>query len=170
LPELNGHCVDGQKTRVTITTDRDRDGRRVWQVGGQVSEDGTDMDADALIEHAAAEVSASLGGRDVTTGVEWSTYRLDKAEVTTAGGLRPDDAFVEPRGNVLTCWPTKLALAPRVAELVLDHVKTAGVGDSVEASRLEAATAGAIRPETATPPWDEPRTWVAVGSPAEAAR
>ncbi|MEM1099871.1 MAG: FAD-dependent oxidoreductase, partial [Planctomycetota bacterium] len=47
LPELNGHCVDGQKTRVTITTDRDRDGRRVWQVGGQVSEDGTDMDADA---------------------------------------------------------------------------------------------------------------------------
>ncbi|MEM7577865.1 MAG: FAD-dependent oxidoreductase [Planctomycetota bacterium] len=178
LPELNGHCVDGQKTRVTITTDRDapgEDGRRVWQIGGQVSEDGTEMDADTLIRHAMVEVSASLGGRDVTTGVAWSTYRLDKAEVTTAGGLRPDDAFVErsgspasgARGNVLTCWPTKLALAPRVAELVLEHAKTGYVPETSNAERLAEALRSVERPSVAPPPWAQPRDWVSLASHAE---
>ncbi|MEM8783685.1 MAG: FAD-dependent oxidoreductase [Planctomycetota bacterium] len=169
LPELNGHCVDGQKTRVTITSDRDAQGRTVWQVGGQVSEDGTEMDAEALVRHAAAEVSASLGGRDVTSGVAWSTYRLDKAEVTTAGGLRPDDAFVERRGNVLTCWPTKLALAPRVAELVLGHASgSRGVEPEARPTLIEAMRSVA-RPAVARPLWEEPRDWVALPAALEAA-
>ncbi|MEM1446137.1 MAG: FAD-dependent oxidoreductase [Planctomycetota bacterium] len=170
LPVLNGHCVDGQKTRVTITTDRDAQGRTVWQVGGQVSEDGTDMDADALVRHAAVEVSASLGGRDVTTGVAWSTYRLDKAEVTTAGGLRPDDAFVERsggRGDVLTCWPTKLALAPRVAELVLNEAKSFCETNALDAQRLAEALRSVQRPDVAAPPWEQPRDWLALPGHAE---
>lgn len=169
LPQLNGHCVDGQKTRVTITTDRDADGRTIWQVGGQVSEDGTEMDAEALVRHAAAEVSASLGGRDVATGVQWSTYRLDKAEVTTVGGLRPDDAFVERRGNVLTCWPTKLALAPRVAELVLDEAKRLVGAHAAPADRVAEALKDAERPTAATSPWDLPRDWVALPAPTAGA-
>jgi len=44
LPQLNGHCVDGGGTRVTITADTDTAGRTVWQVGGEVSERGVEME------------------------------------------------------------------------------------------------------------------------------
>jgi len=40
LPILNGHCIDGSKTRVTITTTQDHAGRSVWQIGGQLAEKG----------------------------------------------------------------------------------------------------------------------------------
>ncbi len=170
LPALNGHCVDGNKTRVTVTSDTDTQGRTVWQVGGQVSEDGTVMSRDALLRHALREVSASLGGRDLGRGdpggVEWATYFLDKAEVTTDGGLRPDDAFVEQRGNVLTCWPTKLALAPRLAALVGEALKkTFNKGSSfpeaagVRPHPFQLPEADLERPRVASPPWEQDRPW-----------
>ena len=49
LPDLNGHCVDAGRTRVTITSDNDDTGRRVWQVGGQVAEDGVEMDPESFV-------------------------------------------------------------------------------------------------------------------------
>ena len=33
LPELNAHCVDGNRTRVTITSVIDAGARRIWQIG-----------------------------------------------------------------------------------------------------------------------------------------
>jgi len=43
LPELFGHCVDGNKTRVTITSAVDTLGRTVWHVGGEIAEKGVQM-------------------------------------------------------------------------------------------------------------------------------
>ena len=164
LPPLNGHCVDGAKTRVTITTDTDAAGRTVWQVGGQVSEDGTDMSRDGLVAHARREVAASLGGFDFPVGTEWATYRLDKAEVTTDGGHRPDDAFAVRHGNVITAWPTKLALVPRLAERVKGLLDPAEPDD--EAALLD-AVAREARPQVAAPPWEVEREWTADAAVAE---
>ncbi len=158
VADLNGHCVDGNKTRVTVTSDVDTHGRRVWQVGGQVSEDGTDMPSEDLLRHALREVKASLGDAPQlgTDAVQWATYRLDKAEVTTAGGLRPDDAFVEQHGNVVTCWPTKLALAPRLAERVLALMPKPGAeSDGVPPPDLVSCE----RPVVASPPWETCDRW-----------
>ncbi len=163
LPPLNGHCVDGAKTRVTITTDRDSRGRTVWQVGGQVSEDGTDMTRDELIAHARAEVAASLGygvgggggaGGAFPPGTEWATYRLDKAEVTTSENRRPDDAFAVRHHNVVTAWPTKLALVPRLAERVLELLDPPS-----PPTELAAALADQPRPGVALPPWETGGEW-----------
>ena len=156
LPVLNGHCVDGAKTRVTITTDVDSAGRTVWQTGGQVSEDGTAMSEEELIAHARREVVDALGGFDFPAGTEWSTYRLDKAEVTTEGGHRPDDAFAVRHGNVITAWPTKLALVPRLAECVAQLLGPATPADD---EALLRAVAGEARPLVAAPPWETPRRW-----------
>src|SRR5579872_6498570 len=62
LPGLNGHCVDGARTRVTITSDRDSSGRTVWQVGGQLAEDGVSLDELALVHRARRELAAVLPG------------------------------------------------------------------------------------------------------------
>ena len=59
LPEFNGHCVDGSKTRVTITSDRDIHKQTVWQIGGQVSEIGVDLEADELISHISKRACRS---------------------------------------------------------------------------------------------------------------
>ena len=163
LPQLNGHCVDGAKTRVTITSDVDSDGRTVWQIGGQLAEDGVKMDDQALIVHAQAELDAVLPGLDLT-GVQWATCRVDRAEGTTASGARPDDvtALIERASgadddNVLTVFPTKLALAPRLAEHVVPRIAS-GTPSSNHAE-VRAQLSDWPRPEVALPPWETATQW-----------
>lgn len=167
LPALNGHCVDGAKTRVTITTARDSAGRAVWQIGGAVSETGVDMDERELIRFAQQEVRESLGGR-FPWRAQWATYRLNKAEIATRGGGRPDDAYVHREGDVITVWPTKLALAPRAASLALAAINGTGPFSSADSPRCEPVVGGSgdyhwtrgwPRPQVAPPPWEVARSW-----------
>ncbi|HUQ73015.1 MAG TPA: FAD-dependent oxidoreductase, partial [Planctomycetaceae bacterium] len=155
LPELNGHCVDGLKTRVTITSDRDADGRTVWQIGGQLAEDGVTLTPQQLVDHAALELRAVLPMLDLSD-TEWSTYRVDRAEGATDDGNRPETIQVLCAGNVTTGWPTKLALAPVLADEIAGRIQPA-------AGRVEfdpAAIAEWPRPSVAPHPWDEhTRAW-----------
>jgi glycerol-3-phosphate dehydrogenase len=155
LPELNGHCTDGAKTRVTITTDRDRAGRVVWQVGGQIAEQGVELEPAALVERATAELAACLPAF-AAASVELATYRIDRAE-HASGGKRPDDISVLVDDAVITAWPTKLALAPRLALDVATRLD-APAGLTAAASALPADWP---RPDVAPPPWEEERTWIA---------
>lgn len=158
LPGLFGHCVDGNRTRVTITSGLDRDGRTVWQLGGELAERGVDRDERAQIAAAAAEIDAVLPDLDLASlpDAEWSTYRVDRAERRTRGGLRPDDAAVVPHhdGRLLVAWPTKWALAPRLAAAVLESIPDEVRRDPsppVDNRPLDA-------PAVADFPWEN-RTW-----------
>jgi glycerol-3-phosphate dehydrogenase len=150
MPPLNGHCVDGAGTRATITSDTDTAGRTVWQVGGEVAETGVEMDEPRFIGYAAGEIRAVLPELDLT-GVQWSSYRIDRAEAASAG-RRPDDVSVTAAGNVLAAWPTKLALAPRLADRIV------GMLPSPEAPP-EAALGDWPRPEVAPAPWETQQQW-----------
>lgn len=157
LPPLNGHCVDGTTTRVTITTATDSSGRAVWQVGGQVAEDGVRMDPEALIAHAQQELSEVTPGADLT-GAQWATYRVDRAEAASRGGRRPDDAVVRSAGNVIAAWPTKLALAPHLAQLVLARLDPPGDTAAADAVHLPDDWP---KPAVALPPWETAEQWTA---------
>ncbi len=158
LPELNGHCIDGLRTRVTITTDRDEVGRTIWQVGGQIAEDGVRMTPLQLTEHAASEVAAVLPGLNLS-GVEWSTYSVDRAEGATESGTRPETVQVLCAGNVTTAWPTKLALAPILADEISTRVQPAFSATHVSFADL----ADWPRPPVAGYPWNETeRAWWSV--------
>lgn len=168
LPVLNGHCVDGAHTRVTITSAVCPVHGTIWQLGGQLAEDGVHFDERALQARAAEEVAHVLPGIDLSR-TEWATYRVDRAERQTGGGARPDDAqLLEDGGNVITAWPTKLVLAPRLAQRVAARVAEAGAG--VGAHRSAATTpepfaailerlGGWPRPGVAKAPWDRAVTW-----------
>ena len=156
LGQLNGHCVDGARTRVTITSDTDSTGRTVWQVGGQVAEDGVDMEPDELVRHGAAEIKAVLPGVDLSD-VEWSTYRIDRAEATAAGG-RPDDISVAVEKNVIVAWPTKLALVPRLTERIVAQLT---LPQTTPASGHGPVLEGWPRPEITRPPWETQSSWSA---------
>ena len=155
LPILNGHCVDGAKTRVTITSSTDVAGRVTWQVGGQLAEDGVDLEPGPLLERARHEVAAVLPGLDINA-VQWTTYRIDRAEPRVDRLVRPDDAFVRRDENVLTAWPTKLAMAPRLADRVLDLLHPpAPLGAPAHESLRDWP-----RPDVALPPWEMESTWI----------
>lgn len=155
LPALFGHCVDGAKTRVTIITTSDEQDRRVWLVGGQVSEDGVDMAPGDLIAHARTELTQALPGFDLQD-VEWATLRVDRAEAKTRGRARPAGPFATRDERVITAWPTKLALVPQLAKLIRGLLGE----PSAKESRSTAAPRDWPRPEVAPPPWDEDRRWV----------
>lgn len=157
LPVLNGHCTDRNRTSVTITTDCDRAGRTVWQIGGQVSEDGVGMSREALIEHVKGELTRALPGV-AFDGVEWSTYRVDRAEGATRGGKRPSDAVVRVEGNVITGWPTKLVLAPVLAARIMSELPPAG-DQSFDDDAMTDALRTWPRPAVAQPPWERETDW-----------
>jgi hypothetical protein len=157
LPRLNGHCVDGAATRVTITSDRDAAGRTVWQVGGQVAESGVTMDERSLVLRAKAELEATIPGIDLSQ-VEWATYRVDRAEGATRDGARPDSVQVRREHNVVTAWPTKLALVPRLVDEVCQAIGR--VGGLQSAAPIPADWP---RPKVAQPPWETAR-WLTIES------
>jgi len=123
LPPLNGHCLDGAKTRVTITSEADQNGRMVWQVGGQIAEEGVKLDSRSLIERAKAELRLVLPGIDFAQ-TEWSTYTVDRAEGATSNGARPESVQILCAGNVTTGWPTKLVLAPVLAQEIASRASS----------------------------------------------
>jgi len=150
LPVLFGHCVGGLKPRITVTTAGDRAGRRVWLVGGQIAENGVAMSAQQLVAFAAAELPACVPGLDLR-GAEMATYRIDRAEAANPAGQRPDDVQTLVDANVITAWPTKLALAPRLAERVLEALAPPG-GDG-------RPTWSGPSPPAAVPPWESVSQW-----------
>lgn len=162
LPDVNGHCVDGAKTRVTITSDVDAHGRRVWQLGGQIAEDGVGIDAQTLTQRAKRELTAVLPGIDLHAA-EWSSYVVDRVEGLTPDGRRPDTVQVLCAGNVTTGWPTKLALAPVLALEIASRVQPADQHRLFDAEPI----ADWPRPAIAQPPWEDPsRPWWPLSEPS----
>jgi glycerol-3-phosphate dehydrogenase len=155
LPTLNGHCVDGAATRVTITTARDYANRTIWQIGGQIAEEGTAMDSPTLITHARNELREAVPDVDFTC-VHWATYKVDRAEAA-AGGRRPEEPSVMREGNTITGWPTKLALVPKLVEQIVQGLSAFGCRLSAEEkadSRQPRVARNWPRPVIAEPPWE----------------
>lgn len=155
LPELNGHCVDGRKTRVTVTSDVDSAGRRIWQVGGQVAEEGVVMSSADLIAHTRNELLDAIPGLDLS-GTEWSTYRVDRAEQLMRHNRRPETVSILRDGNTLTAWPTKLVLAPQLAENIADEIAPEPCPGGFDEAEFE----GWPAPDVARTPWDAANEWI----------
>ena len=159
LPPFNGHCVDGAKTRVTITSDTDSQGRTVWQLGGQIAEQGVGQSRQELVAHAARELKAVMPGINVA-GLEWTSYQVDRAEGATKSGLRPETPQLVVEGNLITAWPTKLALAPQLAKDVFDCLQKQGISPASGENSDLTALQKLARPTVAMPPWETASEWL----------
>jgi hypothetical protein len=127
LPMVFGHCIDGAKTRVTITSDTCPEGA-VWHVGGELAEQGARQDEGTFLQRARTELAACLPGADLRDA-EWSSYPVQRAEPRTAGGRRPPSTHVRRHGACVAVWPVKLVMAPRAAAQV---VQACGAGSGRE--------------------------------------
>ena len=150
LPELFGHCVGASAgPRVTITTGRTRDGETVWWIGGEISETGVGRDEHEQIDAAKREVNACLPWVSLSE-VRWSTVRVDRAEGATPSGRRPDNVVIKKEGRAIVAWPTKLALAPVMAEQIVGLVERSERTDDLPETLAQFAP-----PPMAPLPWDE---------------
>ncbi len=148
LPDFYSVCVGtGAKPPLVSTTHTDSEGRRVWYIGGDIAEqEGVARTEEEQIA-AGKKLFAQLMPWIDLSNAEWFTWRGNRAEPLTGTGDRPSGAYCERFGNLLVGWPTKLALAPDLADQVLAETE-ARVGGSV--------VLNLPRPSMGKPPWDLP--------------
>ncbi|HEV2523613.1 MAG TPA: FAD-dependent oxidoreductase, partial [Gammaproteobacteria bacterium] len=70
-------------------------------------------------------------------------------------GKRPENPFIETLGNIMTAWPTKLALAPMLSDLILTQLKQQNIQPSQTTDETKALLARLEKPAIALPPWEQ---------------
>lgn len=151
LPNIHAHCLgSGSTPRITITSAPMTDGRTAWYLGGQIAESGVNRSPEQQIAAAKQELAEVLPWIDMSN-IEWSSFRVDRAEPKTAGGIRPESYFLDSDGGVVTVWPTKLAFAPRLAQEIVATLEKDGVTSrQADLQGLEKLP----KPDLALPPWE----------------
>ncbi|MEL0167847.1 MAG: FAD-dependent oxidoreductase [Pseudomonadaceae bacterium] len=150
LPPLFAHCLGASpKPRLTVTTHPCEDGQWCWYLGGELAEQGVNQTPDALIEQARRELNELLPWIDLSQ-CQWTTLPVNRAEPAQSGLVRPDNAYVQAARNALVSWPTKLALAPNLSDLVLQELERQQVAPNTS----QAAPTDLPRPRVAEPLWD----------------
>ena len=146
LEMVFGHCIDGAKTRVTITSDRISSDEVVWHIGGQIAEDGPRMTLENFRTHALAELRSAIPKLNLQ-GCSFASYDVDRSEPRTGDGRRPPRAFARTTSGVTIVWPIKLVLAPVIA---------AEIAASIAASEYPTAhwPSDLPAPEFAQRPWE----------------
>ena len=130
----------------------------MWQLGGQLAEQGAGQSEQECLQRAVAEVRATLPAIDLAS-VRFASYEIDRAERKSGLGLRPDTPQLLREGRTVTCWPTKLAFAPRVAELLEQMLKQELGITPTDPADWASELSGWERPPVARSPWEEVTTW-----------
>lgn len=112
------HCTTlSSLPRLTITTHFTADGQAVWYLGGGLAETGVDRSDAEQIQAAQAELADVLPWVNLQ-GAQWGSFLINRAEADQ-GGKRPDDCTAVRWQNTVVAWPTKLTLAPALAQEVI---------------------------------------------------
>ena len=123
LPAIYAHSLgSGSKPIATITSHFDQDDNTVWYIGGNIAENGVDKSLAEISQEAEDLLHDILPWFDFPE-LEWVAHAINRAEPKQSGLARPDTAFVESKNNVHIAWPTKLALAPDLADRVIEKLQ-----------------------------------------------
>lgn len=153
LPEFFGHCLGGGATpRLSISSHPHASGDTVWYLGGALAEQGAGQSRETLIAGARAEL-ANLFPRLDLAGARYATVVVDRAEPRQPDGGRPAGPFAEAvagTGELLVAWPTKLTLAPVLAQRVMELLPPPDPATDTATSLAPLLPTPAV----AAPPWE----------------
>lgn len=153
-----GHCLGAETTpRLTISSHTTRYGAHIWYLGGNLAETGATQDAETLIARARQELHELMPWINLENA-EWATLPVQRAEPLQRNFARPDKAFVAPAqglSNLLVAWPTKLTLAPNLANEVLGLLAAdTPAPPAIDRSALAILSSHLVMPQQASTPWD----------------
>lgn len=130
-----GHCLDkGLNPRITITSHLTRDQECVWYLGGDIAEEGIHRNSQEQIEAAKKELETLFPWIELSS-TEWSSFRVDRAEINQPNGKRPDSFSIKSSENWMMAWPTKLALAPLLSDAILEKLEEQKISRSLKDSK-----------------------------------
>ncbi len=162
--QVFGHCLGADSTpRLSISTHPCSDGSLVWYLGGSIAEEGVDQSPEDVINAAKNEIADLFPWLDLSDA-EWQAVRVERAEAKQRQFLRPDKAYIKaaPKlNNVLVGWPTKLTLAPNLANEALSLLKKNKIvpNSDLGAKENRAKTSSLLqsfpKPPVAVPLWDK---------------
>jgi len=156
------HCLGASvNPRITITTHRDLHGNIVWYMGGQLAEEGVGKTDEELIATAKKEIDELIPWLDIKNA-QWGVLQINRAEIKKPGTTRPDSFSIEANGDVITAWPTKMALSPALADALLAIIDADKLVPDTDMT-LPAWQAA----EYARFPWDEDACWYAAAGSDE---
>ena len=126
--DLYAHCIGtSSKPLITVTTHPGAGDRKTWYLGGDLAETSNELGPEQLIIRAKQTLAELLPWVQLNNP-SWGTVRVNRAEPSQPGRKRPDKSFLEQRGRFLVAWPTKLALAPDLADQVLEKITDHSAG------------------------------------------
>lgn len=149
------HCVADQFSstpELTITTHPCKDGRHAWYLGGELAEAGATLDKPTQLARARQKLTELFPWCDFSAA-HFDSFYINRAEAQQPDGKRPDRESVVQAGNVLYCWPTKLTLAPALANAVVSRLEVLGLRPQ---TATDAPLSGLDYPGVAVPAWDQP--------------
>src|SRR5262249_3861645 len=59
---------------------------------------------------------------DFTTA-QFATFMVDRAEPLQKNGFKPESSYFKTINNMMIAWPTKLALAPKLADDIMQSLQ-----------------------------------------------
>jgi len=125
LPVIYAHSLgSGSKPIATISSHKDQHDNVVWYIGGNIAEEGVNKSPQQLVAEAR-ELLADILPWVSLPELEWATHPVNRAEPKQSSLSRPDTAFISSHDNLHVCWPTKLALAPDLADQMLAALESA---------------------------------------------
>jgi len=123
LPAIYAHSLgSGSKPIATITSHFDKENNVVWYIGGNIAEQGVGKSFEKLTAEATDLLKDILPWFELPE-LTWATHAINRAEPKQSALSRPDTAFVESKNNIHIAWPTKLALAPDLADKVIEKIQ-----------------------------------------------
>ena len=148
------HCLGASvNPRITITSHRDDQGNIVWYMGGQLAEDGVNKSDAEVIQATKSELNELIPWLELKHA-EWGVLEINRAEIKKPGTTRPDSFSIENHKNVITAWPTKMALAPTLADAVFEIVDKENIKPNPDQFLPDWQP-----PVYADFPWDEENFW-----------
>jgi hypothetical protein len=123
LRPVYAHYVgSGILPELTITSHELPEGGWIWYLGGVIAETGVNRSNAEQYQAAAKLLKQRFSWLDLT-GAEYAVLDISRAEIFNHG-KRPDHYGIGEIGNTFFVWPTKLTLAPALAQTVLDLMGT----------------------------------------------
>ena len=155
LPEkIYAHCLGASANpRITITSHEDKQGNIVWYLGGQLAEEGIHRSKEEQIVEAKKELRTLMPWLNFSA-MQWATLNISRAEPKQKEGKRPATSYCSETDNVITAWPTKLALSPNLANDVLQQLEKQNVNKSGDKEMPEFPHA-----VISDLPWQEEERW-----------
>lgn len=151
---IYAHCLGASvNPRLTITSHRDRHGKIVWYMGGQLAEEGVSKSDDQLIDKAKKELNDLIPWLDLSHA-QWGVLEINRAEIKKPGTSRPDTFSIEKNDSIITAWPTKMVLAPALADALLAMIDEDKLVPDSDLSLPQWQ-----QPRYADFPWDEEGCW-----------